>query len=91
MSEITRHPVELYAALLIAGGAVAVARLGTRVMLKSGAALATAGLARLVTEPMRPSLTGGPVGWYVLAVIVGLVVAVWGDRLVGRFDTQAPT
>ncbi len=90
MSEITRHPVELYAALLIAGGAITVARLGKRVMLKSGTALAIAGLARLVTEPMRPSLTGGPVGWYVLAVVVGVGVAVWG-RLMAKVETQAPT
>lgn len=90
-SEVTRHPVELYAAVLFVVGAVAVARMGRRVLLRSGSALALAGVARLATEPMRPSLTGGPVGWYLLALFVGVAVAISGDRLIGKVETSPPT
>lgn len=89
ISEITRHPVELYAALLFTVGAVAVARLGRRVVLRSGAALATAGLVRLATEPLRPSISGGPVGWYALAVVVGLIAALWGDHVARRMSERS--
>ncbi len=90
-SEITRHPVELYAALLMVLGAVAVNRLGKRLFLMSGIALALAGLARLITEPMRPSLSGGPVGWYVLAVVLGIAAAFWGGLVADRLKARAPT
>lgn len=91
ISDLTRHPVEIYAALLLAVGAFAVARLGRRPLLRFGTALAVAGLARLFTEPMRPSLTGGPIGWYILAVVAGIGVATFGSRLTGEVETHAPT
>jgi prolipoprotein diacylglyceryltransferase len=43
----------------------------------AGAGLAVAGLSRLVTEPMRVSIFGGPVGWYAAALIGGATVAIW--------------
>ncbi len=79
-SDITRHPVELYtAAVLLIGGHI-LFRLRLRYPtpgLVAGGALAVAGLARLITEPMRESLFGGPVGWYAAAVVVGVAVVIW--------------
>ncbi len=82
-SAVTRHPVELYAAVVLLGAGLALAavRMG-RVPrgAAAGIALATAGGVRLATEPLRPSLSGGPVGWYVAAVAAGLVIAVIAAR-----------
>lgn len=75
-SPITRHPVELYAAALLVVGAVAAAALPRHQWLATGFALAWAGGARLLTEPLRPSISGGPVGWYGAAVAVGLSLLV---------------
>lgn len=79
-SSITRHPVELYAAvgLLIAGWAVS--KLGWETLTRSGVALASAGLVRLATEPMRPSLGGGPVEIYVAAITIGVIAVLLGGR-----------
>ena len=79
-SGMTRHPVELYtAALLLIGG-----HFLFRVRLRypapgiiAGAALAGAGLVRLLTEPMRVSLFGGPVAWYAAAGAAGTALVVW--------------
>ena len=89
-SEVTRHPVELYAAILLIAGAYAVGRSGWRPYLRSGLALSIAGGARLLTEPMRPSISGGPVLWYAAAVVVGIAVALLGNRLHRRLR-PAPT
>lgn len=83
-SAVTRHPVELYAALGLALAAVLVSRLPWRNWLRSGAALGLAASARLVTEPLRPSLTGGPISWYWAAVAIGLVVVTWSYRRAPR-------
>lgn len=77
-SAIDRHPVELYAAALLVVAVLAVTRTPPRPWRWSGLSLAAAGAVRLVTEPLRPSLTGGPAGWYVAAVAVGLAVALVG-------------
>jgi prolipoprotein diacylglyceryltransferase len=77
-STITRHPVELYAAglyALAAAGAFWVGRRWTPGVL-AGLALALAAVARLTTQPLRPSLGGGPIGWYVAGTVTGLVAAV---------------
>ncbi len=79
-SLITRHPVELYTAVGLVIAAWLVSRLPWRLLTKSGVALASAGLVRLLTEPMRPSITGGPVGWYIAAIVVGLAAAIIGPR-----------
>lgn len=80
-SDITRHPVELYAALGLVAAAYLIGRTGWRPFLRFGLALGAAGLIRLVTEPLRPSLTGGPTGWYTAAIALGLVIAALGSRL----------
>jgi prolipoprotein diacylglyceryltransferase len=80
-SDIGRHPVELYAAILFALAAVALAMWKAYRRPPLGApaatALATAGIVRLLTEPLRPSLAGQPVGWYLAAVIIGVTVGSW--------------
>ena len=80
-SVITRHPVELYAAIALAVGAFAVSRLSDRPFLKAGTGLAVAGLCRLLTEPMRVSVTGGPVAWYVAGIVVGVLIAALGPSI----------
>lgn len=70
-SLVTRHPVELYAALGLLAAAVVVSRLPWAPWLRTGAGIASAGLIRLITEPLRPSISGGPLWWYAAAVAVG--------------------
>lgn len=89
-SAVTRHPVEIYAAIGLALAAWVVSRLGWRPWLRTGTALATASLVRLLTEPLRPSITGGPVGWYVAGAVAGAVVAAFGIFLV-RSTAGTPT
>ena len=82
-SSVTRHPVEIYAALMfLAFGLLLLLwlRSGPRAPGAVGAVgLALAGLTRLATEPLRPSLGVGPVGWYTAAIVLGLfsASAVW--------------
>lgn len=90
-SEITRHPVELYAAVGFAASAFIISRLTWRPIWRSGWAFALAGAVRLVTEPLRPSLTGGPVGWYAAAVGIGLLAAATGQWLRDRGLRPTPT
>ena len=77
-SPISRHPVELYAAILflVAGTAVALYKAYGRPqpLFPAGIAVALAGLIRLITEPMRPALAGGPEPWYWAAIIAGIAV-----------------
>lgn len=87
---VTRHPVEIYTALGLALGAWLIARLGWRPFLKSGAALSVAAGMRLLTEPLRPSITGGPVAWYIAGVVAGgILIAVATTRSERR--PAAPT
>jgi prolipoprotein diacylglyceryltransferase len=79
-SEITRHPVELYAALSLLAVGIVLAGGRTRFPTPwalAGIALASAGLVRLLTEPLRPAIIGGPVWWYASAIAVGASVAGW--------------
>jgi hypothetical protein len=80
-SVVSRHPVELYVTLALTAAAWAVARLSFRPLLRSGLGLAAAGMVRLLTEPLRLSLTGGPTGWYIAAIMVGLIAALVGSRI----------
>ena len=77
-STIDRHPVELYAAALffvVAGGlAWFKAYHRPRRLFPLGVALLAAGSVRLITEPIRPGLSGGPEGWYWAAVIAGVAL-----------------
>ena len=74
-SAVGRHPVELYAALLFAIAALALAVWKAYGRPPAGvpaaSALLVAGGVRLITEPVRPSLGGGPVWWYALAIAAG--------------------
>jgi hypothetical protein len=81
-SLVSRHPVELYVALALVAAAWAVSRLPFRPLFRSGVGLAIAGMIRLLTEPLRLSLTGGPTIWYAAAVAIGLLAAIVGPRLV---------
>lgn len=80
-SDVGRHPVELYAALALLVAAGVVSRLPDRPWLRAGVGLGLAGGARLATDPLRVSIVGGPTGWYVAAVILGLGVAALGQKL----------
>lgn len=77
-SSVTRHPVEIYAAVGLAFAAWVVSRLGSQLWLRAGAALAIASTIRLLTQPLRPSITGGPVVWYVIGIVAGLAALVAG-------------
>lgn len=79
-SDITRHPVEIYAAVLLVVAGWVLFRLRLRYSapgMVAALALAAAGAARLLTEPMRPSLFAGPVWWYAAALVGGLALAGW--------------
>ncbi len=72
---LSRHPVELYAALLLAAAVVAAAWWRRRSPPPGSVAIAAftaAAGARLVTEPLRLAIGGGPAGWYALGVVAGL-------------------
>jgi prolipoprotein diacylglyceryltransferase len=86
-SAIGRHPVEVYAALLLIGGAVALNRLRLAPGMTAALALAWAGFARLATEQFRPSITGRPVWWYTAGLIGGGALALY---LAGRPVTASP-
>jgi prolipoprotein diacylglyceryltransferase len=76
-STITRHPVEIYAALLfLAAGLTLLWKLRRRLGYAGAVgamALGIAGAIRLATEPLRPSLGPGPLGWYLAAIVLGTV------------------
>lgn len=79
-SLVTRHPVEVYAAAGLVVGAIVVSRVGWRPWARAGVALGVAAGIRLITEPLRPSLSGGPVLWYAAGILVGAVAAIAGPR-----------
>jgi Prolipoprotein diacylglyceryl transferase len=83
-SLVTRHPVELYLALAVAAAAWGASRLSFRPWLRSGIGLAMAGGIRLLFDPLRLSLAGGPTGWYLTAIGIGLLAAILGPRLPAR-------
>jgi prolipoprotein diacylglyceryltransferase len=76
-SNVTRHPVEIYAAFLFLAAALGLLwwlRRGVRSLGAVGAvALGIAGAVRLATEPLRPSLGPGPIGWYLAAIVIGVI------------------
>lgn len=82
-SSVGRHPTELYAAVALA----ILAAVSTRQrppLVATGLALAGAGAVRGATQPIRPSISGGPLWAYLTAVVVGLAVAVAGRHWVRR-------
>jgi len=94
-SNVGRHPVELYAAVLFAIAAVAIAAWKAHGRPPPGVpaslAVAAAAAIRLVTEPMRPSLGGGPVWFYAACIVAGLIGAGWFWRRARRGRGAAPT
>jgi len=80
-SGITRHPVGLYAAILLliaAAGLIAWKRWrrpGSGVI--GGVALAAAAAVRLGTEPLRVGLGADPVLWYGAGMVAGALVVGW--------------
>ena len=68
---VTRHPVEIYTALGLVAAAFVISRLPLRPGVRAGAAVLALSATRLITEPLRPSITGGPIGWYVFGVVTG--------------------
>lgn len=86
-STISRHPVEIYAAfglILVAAGLAMWRKKGRPAAgMPAAVALVAASSVRLLTEPLRPALGGGPVGWYLLGLVVGIGVGVWRWRLHG--------
>lgn len=72
---LARHPVGLYAALLLLGGAAALViwRRSLPLGVTASLALAIAAAVRLATEPLRPGLGSSPVPWYWAGLTVGAV------------------
>lgn len=75
-STVARHPTELYAAAALAVSAYFISR-ARKPFVATGLSLAAAGGVRAATQPIRPSLSGGPLWAYLTAVAVGLVVVGW--------------
>lgn len=90
-STVARHPVEIYAFIGLLAAATIVSRLSWAFLTRAGTALALAGLVRLATEPIRPSLTGGPIGWYLAAIAVGTFAAVVGKTILDKRAPPVPT
>lgn len=75
-----RHPVEIYAALILAVAAVGVALARRRqadALTVVGFALAVVAGARLVTEPLRLTIGGGPWPLYALGTALGAGIVLW--------------
>ena len=88
-SSLTRHPVELYAALGMTIGVVVLSRVEPGGGIRSALALAWVAGSRLVTQPLRPSLDGGPVWWYASALVGGLALSVVLNRTADRRASAA--
>lgn len=74
-SDITRHPVEIYAAIVLLAGAWTLKVITRLPGTAAAMAIFWAGLARLATEPFRPSLGTGLSWFYALATVTGLIAA----------------
>jgi prolipoprotein diacylglyceryltransferase len=89
-STITRHPVGIYVALLLALAAIAIALWKAYrwpgAGIPAAAALGAAGAIRLGTETMQPSLDGGPVWFYTLGLVAAIAGIAW---FAGRGSAQA--
>lgn len=80
-TSVTRHPVEVYAAIGFVLAALVTARFMERGWMAAGVGLALAGAVRLATDPLRVSITGGPTVWYLSAIVVGVGIAMFGQSL----------
>ena len=81
-SGVGRHPVEIYASILLLLAAAGLTIYKTRRPLRGAPAtlalIAAAG-ARAATEPLRPSLGGNIIAWYIGAAVIGIgtLVLLW--------------
>lgn len=80
-SSVTRHPVELYTALALLAVVPVLVRVGHAPWASTGLAISASAAVRLATQPLRPSLTGGPVAFYAVMVLVGVAIALGGHRV----------
>ncbi len=87
-SDVTRHPVELYAAIALVAGAVLISRLPPRPLLKTGVAVIIISGVRFATEPLRLGIGGDLRWWYAFGVLVGVATILSSSRLV---RVSAPT
>lgn len=81
-SSVTRHPVALYTAGMLAVAAIVVALWKQRGPWPAAGVIGSLGLAtaagiRLVTEPLRASLGSGPTAWYVAGLVAGGAMMAW--------------
>ena len=92
-SSVGRHPVELYAAIALAAGAIAVAQWKAHRRpspgMPAGFALALVSGTRLLTEPLRISLGGGPVLWYGIGVVAGMGLIAWAVVAARRTESRS--
>jgi hypothetical protein len=80
-SDVTRHPVGIYAALVLGVAALGLAGWKAYRQPPAGApaaiAVITAAGTRLVVQPLQPSISGGPVWFYAAGLIVGIAALIW--------------
>jgi len=74
-SAVSRHPVELYAALALTAGCLLLSRVRLPPGTAAAIAVSWAAATRMITEPLRPSLDGGPVWFYLAGAVIGLLAA----------------
>ena len=89
-SEVTRHPVEIYAAILFVVGVFVVTRVKAPVGAAAALAVFWAGGSRLATEPLRPGLGAGRWWFYALAAATGLVTAAFLSFAARRSAAKVP-
>jgi len=91
-SAISRHPVEIYAALLL-GLAVVLLILWKRHRPGAGViaavAIGVASATRWITEPLRPGLGNDLSWWYASATIAAIFLIVWRTHLARSSDTES--
>jgi len=78
-------PIGLIAGAAFVGAAILVHRFPPPT--RPGAALLGAGVIRSASEPFRSALTHSIIWWYLVAIVVGLIVAVAVRRHPARFGT----
>ena len=89
-SAITRHPVEIYAAVGLGLAAILIARLPWKPWLRFGFGVVAVSVVRFVTEQWRPSFDGGPVGLYLAGIGVGTLLVIGGPKFV-EWRNPTPT
>jgi prolipoprotein diacylglyceryltransferase len=82
-STVARHPVGLYAALILGCSAVTLAWWKANRQPPPGApaaiAVVVAALTRLALEPLQPKISSGPWWFYAVALVIGLGGLAWSN------------